>query len=116
MPGHVSEVRWITASDAVQRRLGKLVEFLVLTESEYQELLGLWVYHEDLANNDVEVADDVGQEEEPQVDVDQLVADQLFQGTASPEELQMTRDLKAAMTEAHNMFTNGDIATIRKMT
>lgn len=95
MAGHTREITWDTASDVVSRRLGKLLEFILLNENEYQELLGLWTLHGN---------------------VDQDVADQLFGGIASAEQLEMTLDLKAAMLAAHDIHETFDAAAVRKMT
>lgn len=95
MAGHLREITWGSMSDEVHRRLGKLLEFILASENEYQELLQLWQLH---ANDD------------------QAVADQLFGGTASAEQLEMTVDLKAAMIAAHDVYTTIDFGAIRKMT
>lgn len=95
MAGHISEVTWDTASDSVNRRLKKLVEFLMLADNEFQELVQLWAFH----SND-----------------DQAVADQLFGGTATPEQLVKVLDLKAAMQEVNRLVGVADMSKLRKMT
>lgn len=94
MARHVRELNWSVTSDEVGRRLGKLVEFLVLAENEYQELMQLWQIH----GND-----------------DQLVANQLFNGTADAIQLEMVQDLKAGMLAAHTLWQNADLAALRKV-
>ena len=99
MAGAVREIVWSNASDKVNRRLGKIVELMVLAENEYQELLQLWALHSN---------------------VDQDVANQLFEGTATAEQLEMAQDLRAAMLALHNIYdtaiTSGDFDALRRMT
>lgn len=98
--GHILELRWEMARDSVSRRLNKLLEFIILSENEYQELLQLWAEH---GNND------------------QLVADQLFStlnggGTATAAQLGMAIDMRNAMVAAHNAYLAFDFSAVRKMT
>ena len=96
MPGHISEKTWNSESDEVNRRLGKLLEFLIIGEALHDEMVQLWIYH----SND-----------------DQLVADQLFATTASTEQVQMAIDMKNAVISAHNLHEmTTDLNAIRKMT
>lgn len=95
MPGHVRELTWNDVSDKINRRLGKLLEFVLASENEYQELLGLWAVHGDS---------------------DQAVADQLFGGEATEAQVQMVTDARDAMAEAHKMHDSADLTAIRKMT
>ena len=100
--GHYLNTTWANASDTTARRVGKVVEYIILAENEYQELLQLWTYH----GND-----------------DQAVADQLFQDEfeggatqASALQVQMAVDLKNAMIAVHNAHDSFDFAAARRMT
>ena len=103
MAGHTSELRWLEISDLVGRKLTTLSNSIIEGEKIYQELLELWQFHGN---------------------VDQSVANQLFapptdtSGTyvASATEVAMATDLKAAMVEAHNLYTTLDWPTFRRMT
>jgi len=95
MAGNTREIRWSDASDVAQRSLEKLLQFILRTENDYQELLVLWTLHGN---------------------IDQDVADQLFEGTATADQLAMTQDLKAALTAAHDIHQTGDLTAIRTMT
>ena len=92
---HMSEKTWYTVSDEVSRKLEKLVQFIVENESLYDELLELWDYHGN---------------------VDQAVADQLFEGPATAEQVAMAADMRAAMVAAHNVHETADLSAIRKLT
>jgi len=98
MPGHISEKRWADTSDEVNRKLQKLMQFIVESEDLYQELVQLWQYNGGPTAN-------------------QAVANQLFQGDpASAAELGMAVDMRAALIAAHDIFLTADLAAIRKMT
>jgi len=95
MPGNTRELTWFDASDVVQRKLQKLLQFILEGENEYQELLILWSVNGN---------------------IDQNVADQLFEVTADATQLLMTQELKAAMTAAHDIYMTADLTAIRQQT
>jgi len=101
--GHYLKTNWGDASDTAARRVGKVVEFLILAENEYQELLQIWTYH---GNDDQAVANQLFGHDQNQSPAPQASADQLLQ----------TQDLKAAMVAVHNAYVAFDFDAARKMT
>lgn len=96
---HTSEKSWPDVSDVVARRTGKLSEMLIVGEALYNELLEIWQYHGASS---------------------QSVADQLFAyknngSNATPEQVAMVDDMKAAMLAVHNLYVGADWSAIRRM-
>lgn len=99
MMAHMSEKTWSTVSDEANRKLEKLLQFLVEGDAIYLKMLELWKYHQgDVVN----------------------VARQLF-ATDQPtsEELAKLNDLKEALLAVHQIYTSADneprVAAIRRM-
>ena len=92
---HTTEKRWANSSQQVSNNVQAIKEILLTGEELYQELLELWSFH----GND-----------------NQLVANQLFEGTATAEQVAQVADARSAMVAVHDIYIGADLAALRRMT
>jgi len=92
---HTKEKTWQDIISATSAQTRMLKDVLLNSEELYQEMLELWQTHSN---------------------VDQDVANQLFGGTATSDQLQMTLDARAALVAIHNLHLASDYAAMRRVT
>lgn len=92
---HSTEKTWDEISAKVGLQARMLKEILQNSAELYQELLELWQFH---GVND------------------QAVADQLFGGTATADQIAMVQDLREATVEFNNLHTAANYSALRRMT